>query len=373
MATVENTPSEPVNTAVPHPVFELAYNRKNITHDITPYVLSVTYTDHLSGKSDELDVTLEDVDGRWIDAWYPGKGDTISLKIGYLGESLLPCGSFVIDEIEYEHPPSVVSIKALAAPVSKSIRTRKSAPYENTTLAAICSRVAKRNGLTLVGKIADIKVGRETQYQEHDVEFLKRLGGEYGYAFKVVGDKLVFTELEDLHNKAAVASMPGAELTSLRFKDKIKGVVASATGKHQDSSNKKLVSYSVKNDGDVAKSGDTLKLSTRAGSKAELETKTRAAMNSASSEQRTGAVTAIGNARLVAGNSVEITGVGKFSGKYLIESARHRISRQAGYTTELELKTGTQNKGNGQLKVYGMKGQDNVAVVGHTAKKEKKS
>lgn len=56
---------------VPHPVFQLSYGQRNITSDIAPYVLSVTYTDYLSGQSDELEVTLEDSDGRWINAWYP--------------------------------------------------------------------------------------------------------------------------------------------------------------------------------------------------------------------------------------------------------------------------------------------------------------
>ena len=68
---------------VPHPVFVLSYEQKNITSDITPYVRSVTYTDYLSGQSDELEVELEDADGRWARHWYPGKGDTLTLKIGY--------------------------------------------------------------------------------------------------------------------------------------------------------------------------------------------------------------------------------------------------------------------------------------------------
>ena len=62
---------------VPHPVFVLSYEQKNITSDITPYVRSVTYTDYLSGQSDELEVELEDADGRWVRHWYPGKGDTL--------------------------------------------------------------------------------------------------------------------------------------------------------------------------------------------------------------------------------------------------------------------------------------------------------
>ena len=179
---------------VPHPVFVLSYEQKNITSDITPYVRSVTYTDYLSGQSDELEVELEDADGRWVRHWYPGKGDTLSLKIGYEAAPLLPCGAFEIDEIEFAQPPATVSIRGLATGVKKSVRTRVGRAYENTTLAAIAQRIAKRNKLTLTGKIRDIRIDRVTQYQERDVEFLTRLAREYGYAFKIVGSKLVFTE-----------------------------------------------------------------------------------------------------------------------------------------------------------------------------------
>ena len=192
------TDSLPGVARVPHPVFMLSYGQKNITNDITPYVLSVTYTDYLSGQSDELEVELEDADGRWINAWYPGKGDTLSLRIGYEAAPLLPCGTFEIDEIEFARPPSTVSIRGLATGIRKSVRTRTGRAYENTTLAAIAQRIARRNRLTLTGKIRDIRIDRVTQYQERDVEFLTRLAREYGYAFKIVGSKLVFTELADL-------------------------------------------------------------------------------------------------------------------------------------------------------------------------------
>ncbi|SUG53185.1 putative bacteriophage regulatory protein [Salmonella enterica subsp. diarizonae] len=57
---------------VPEPAFVLRYNLKDITHDITAYATSITFTDKLSGESDELEVELEDSEQRWRDAWYPG-------------------------------------------------------------------------------------------------------------------------------------------------------------------------------------------------------------------------------------------------------------------------------------------------------------
>ncbi len=386
---------------VPHPVFVLSYGHKNITNDITPYVRSVTYTDYLSGQSDELEVELEDADGRWARQWYPGKGDALSLKIGYEAAPLLPCGAFEIDEIEFAQPPSTVTIRALSTGIKKSVRTRVGRAYENTTLAAIAQRIAKRNHLTLTGKIRDIRIDRVTQYQERDVEFLTRLAREYGYAFKIVGGKLVFTELAELRSGRAVATLRATDLISIRLRDKIKDVYQQAKVKYHNPKTKKLVVYGVKNDGQVgevghttaaakkqsgsAASGDTLKLSTRSGSKAAAQAKAQAALDKANLQQTAGNLTLPGNPKLVAGTTFALADCGKLSGRYLVESARHRIDRGSGYTTELEVKrvglpvakgkgSGTAAKKNAgkSLKVYGVKNDGQVGVVGTTQASKKK-
>lgn len=384
---------------VPHPVFVLSYEQKNITSDITPYVRSVTYTDYLSGQSDELEVELEDADGRWVRHWYPGKGDTLSLKIGYEAAPLLPCGAFEIDEIEFAQPPATVSIRGLATGVKKSVRTRVGRAYENTTLAAIAQRIAKRNKLTLTGKIRDIRIDRVTQYQERDVEFLTRLAREYGYAFKIVGSKLVFTELADLRDGGTVATLKATDLISIRMRDKIKDVYQEAKGKYHDPKTKKLVVYGVKGDqvtevghttaatkkqSGSAASGDTLKLSTRSGSKAAAQAKAQAALDKANLQQTAGNLTLPGNPKLVAGTTFALADCGKLSGKYLVESARHHIDRGGGYTTELEVKrvalpvakgkggSTAKKKPGKSLKVYGVKSDGQVGVVGTTQVSKKK-
>lgn len=374
--------------AVPHPVFVLSYEQKNITSDVTPYVRSVTYTDYLSGQSDELEVELEDADGRWARQWYPGKGDTLSLKIGYEGAPLLPCGMFEIDEIEFTQPPATVSIRGLATGIRKSVRTRMPRAFENTTLAAIAQRIAKRNKLVLTGKIRDIYIDRVTQYQERDVEFLTRLAREYGYAFKIVGSKLVFTELADLRDGGTVATLKATDLISMRMRDKIKDVYQEAKVRYHDPKTKKLVVYGVKGNqvtevGQSA-SGDTLKLSTRASSKAAAQAKAQAALDAANLQQTAGSLTAPGNPRLVAGTTFELADCGKLSGKYLVESARHRLDRGGGYTTELEVKrvalpvtsgigSATAKPKSGKtLNVYGMQSSGQVGVVGTTQVSKKK-
>lgn len=81
----------------------------------------------------------------------------------------------------------------------------------------------------------------------------------------------------------------------------------------------------------------------------------------------------------MAGVTFNLTGYGKLNGRYLIESARHRIERSGGYSTSIEIKraavviekaSGTKPKGKA-LKVYGVK-DDKVAVVGESQVSKKK-
>ena len=390
----------PVSVEVPRPVFVIRYDQKDITNDLTPYVRAVTYTDYLSGQSDTLEVELEDVDGRWLDTWYPGKGDTLSADIGYDNAPLLPCGSFEIDEIEFSFPPSVVVIKALSTGVKKSVRTHQGRAYENTTLAAIAQRLAKRNKLTLIGKIREIRIDRVTQYMETDVAFLTRLAREFGYAFKIAGTKLVFSELAELRSTDAALVLALQDLSQLNLRDKIKDVVQEVKQKYHNPKTKKLEVYGVK-DGQVqvvgqsdAKgkdsgqqvSADTHKMSARAGSKATAQVKAQAALDASNLQQTAGSMATTGNTKLVAGNTVDLQRCGKLGGKYLIESARHRMERGSGYITELEIKrvalpvklggkgpgTASSKKSGKKLDVYGVKADGLFGVVDSSQAASKK-
>lgn len=83
---------------VPQPQFRLVYDQKDVTVDLAPFILSVTYTDVLEGESDELTVSVEDRDHRWKNNWFPGKGAQLSLSMGYAGRPLAHMGRFEVDE-----------------------------------------------------------------------------------------------------------------------------------------------------------------------------------------------------------------------------------------------------------------------------------
>ena len=327
------------------PDFSLFYEKTNITAEIEPSLLELTYTDYLEGQSDELSVSFEDISGKWIRQWFPTQGDKLKAAIGYQGESLMQIGEFEIDEVEYGYRPSSITLRALSTGISKANRTLKPKAYENTTLAQVVAAVANRLKLKVVGKIRHIPIQRITQYQERDVEFLARLAREYHHSFKIVGNQLVFTDKDELGQSEPVVVLDESECISLRLRDRIKDTAKQVEIKGFDTSGKKVVKKSKKATAlrpkmqqAQAASGDTLKITTRGESQEQIDARGDAALSEQNEDQSAGDITLIGNPKLVAGSTIWLKNLGVFSGKYLIKQSRHSISRNQGYITNIEVR-----------------------------------
>jgi phage protein D len=329
---------------VPEARFVLTYQQRNITRNISEHLLSLTYMDFLSGQADSLDVELEDSEGKWRDAWYPGHGDSLVLSIGWEGQPLRTVGRFEIDGIELRCPASSVTIRALGTGINSALRTPEHKAYENTTLDAVAKQIATRQGLELIGSIEPIKLDRLTQ-QESDLEFLRNLAAEYDYAFKVTGNRMVFHAISELVKGVPVANMVLGDLANVTLRDQIREVPKAVEIKHKEPATKQLISYTIVNDETVAvpssaskatTSGDTKKKRKRSASAEESKAKAKAELAKANRDRTTGAWTAMGRPNLVSGNIVTLAAAGMLGGNYLITSARHEMTRSGGYTVDLE-------------------------------------
>ncbi|ELS4104352.1 phage protein D [Salmonella enterica] len=341
---------------VPQPAYRLVYNQKDITHDVSVYVTSVTYTDKLSGESDEIQVDLEDSEGRWRDAWYPGKGDTLTLYMGCAGENLRECGTFSVDEIELSGPPDNVSLRGLATSVTAALRTKNSRGFENTTLAAIAQRIAGKHHLQLQGQIEPLTLDRVTQYDETDLAFLKRLAGDYGYMVKVTHTHIIFSSLDALREAAPVFTFTRRDISRYSVRDTINRIYKGAKHRSQNSRTKQVVTYQA--DGGESTttvsaatrghstSADTLTLSGRTGNQGTAARRTRAALNLKNQYQKVATLSMEGNVRLRAGHNVTLTGFGASDGKWLTGSVRHSMTRSGGYIMDVEVVRGPVAKKN---------------------------
>lgn len=340
---------------VPEPVFVLRYNLKDITHDITAYATSITFTDKLSGESDELEVELEDSEQRWRDAWYPGMGDTLALQLGFQGKPLTDCGGFSIDEIELSGPPDSVSIRGRSAPVTRAMRTKSNRGFENTTLAAIAGRIARKHKLKLEGQIEPLTLERITQYGESDLAFLKRLANDYGYMVKVTPQKLIFSHLGKLRDAPVIRTITPQEVSRWTLRDTLHEVYKGVKNKHQNSQTRTLVTFNADNttttrtekkssSSGMSTSSDIINTSDRVQNAEEASAKGKAKLDSKNEYKHAGTLSLEGDLSLRAGASVMLSGFGKSDGKWLIISARHSLARSSGLTTDIDIARGLKHK-----------------------------
>lgn len=318
------------------PTYKIEYENKDITKDVTQYVTDIEYTDNEHGESDEISITFEDSDKLWQSSWIPAKGDSIRLHIGYLGEKLLNCGNFEIDEIEFDAPPDSLIVKGIATSIKKTLRQKNSIAYENKSLKQIASEIAKKHGYNLVGEVEDTKVERITQNQERDLYFLKRLAEQYGYIFKIAEDNLVFYKTDKLLNADSAKILYKSDLSRLNLREKTSQKYKSVTVSYHNPKTGKKITATAKNESCVK--GDTLKLSSRCENKKQALLQANAALAKGNHTVE-GSIDLMGNPYLVAGLNIELKDLGHFSGKYHITQARHFMNRFSGYGTSLEVKS----------------------------------
>lgn len=324
--------------------FEITLRGKDVTKALHDSLLRLHVRDNIAGEADECEVEFEDVDGRWRNAWYPAKGDILRCKLGRTDLPLVDFGDFEIDQITFCGPPSTVLIRALSAGVQKAVRTREGKAFEKTTLAKIVAHIAKKNRLTVVGKIQAVEIDRVTQFGETDTAFLTRLGVMYGYVFKIKGQQLVFTQLSALNNALPALTVTLDDIARYRFVDKITEVQKRFSLRTQNVHKKRVHLEEGDNTEADATPGartnaDTKRVVRRQGTASMTRAQRDALKDDVNDARQTSNLTmARGDQRLVAGLTMAISGLGKLDGNYLIDRAMHNISRNEGYSTEVELK-----------------------------------
>lgn len=331
---------------VKQPGWVLEYEGKDITKDVSPYILNITYSDVLKGEADHLDIRLEDRNHQWKNGWWPQKGDNVRLAIGYKNESLVNCGVFQVDEVELSGAPDTVNLRALSAGVKEALRTRNTAAYENKTLQEIAEEIAGKHGLTLTGEVSEEKAKRRprriTQRNEHDLTFLRRLGESEGVIFTVKDEQLVWHDISLLDTAGIMMTINRLlDTSSYRFRSKTDLVYKACEVRYHDPQTKKVITHTQQADG--VTTGDVLKLYDRCESKADAIVKAKAALRNKNGAQVEGSISLPGTPLLAAGGNVALVGFGVLDGIYQIIKARHTMSRGSGYKTDIDIHTTTAN------------------------------
>ncbi len=361
------------------------YNGKDISRELSDYLLDFTYTDAEPGTLDDLQINLEDRARKWIGPWSPTIGDHITAYIKTVGWDKpgeikkLPCGTFEVDSVDLAGPPDTVSIKAVSLPVAANIRQEKrTKAWEEATLRSIAAEIAKRAGFTLAYEAhANPKYDRQDQQDVSDLAFLNDICQKEGIALKVTGKKLVlFDERVYEQKPVALTLIRGvSDIVSYSFafsaqdvayvaceisyqpaavkaktvkkkktdsKDKDKTDTKTAADKKKSAKKKtkaaqpKPIKVVYRPPGAPAE-GPILKLNQSVSSQAEALRVAQNELRNKNKESGKASLSLVGDVRLAAGMTINVKGWGKFDSKYIIVSASHAVSG-SGYTTNIEIR-----------------------------------
>jgi phage protein D len=207
------------------PAYKVIYEGRDITEDISADVVQIVYSDAEGDESDEIRITVDDMEAKWKDTWRPNRGDRIVLSMGYAGEGLLDFGTFELDEIHYRGQPDVVEFRGLSVGIDNELWTLRSEAFDNATIREVATKIAQRNNLTLIYDYAgesastaatatvrsypimELRHRRLYQDRETDLRFLNRVANRYGIKFSVKGEYLSYLHVYELSSISPILNL----------------------------------------------------------------------------------------------------------------------------------------------------------------------
>lgn len=334
----------------------------DITSDIKPYFVSASYTDNEEDEADDLQITLQDRDGTWLTNWVksmldaastaesgPSKG-RLKIEAAFYRENwngdgkndTLKTGSMELDSLDVSGPPSTLTIKATSLPFSTKIRQdEQSRAWESYYLSKIAEEIAAKQGMTCMF-LSDQNpfYRRAEQYRMSDIKFLSWLCHAAGISLKTTNNQLVLFNQKTYEQKDAIMTIRRGSKTYIKYK--------LGTGKGEVEYQSCRVSYvnpatgqciegvvTVEDYDAEATTNQQLEITAAVSSIAEAYNLAAKYLRLYNKYTKQVTFTLPGNTTALAGLPIKLEGWGAFDDTYFIKSAKHSVTKQNGYTTQI--------------------------------------
>lgn len=331
---------------------------KDISEDVSKYLISMSYTDNLSDAADDVTLTLEDRAQLWMEDWFPeGEGNMLDITIhtynsGTLwnGEAVFAVGKFEIDEVEVVGFPSTVQIKGVSVTGASSLRgTQRNQTWEKISVWKCAADICERNNLSLIWDCEENpNLDHVEQADESDLSFLQKICKDNGMSLKIMAEKIaIFDDAKyEAQDPIITVYKPGTKvalddktmplhwLTSYNMRAKTRDTYGSCRVKYQKGEKKEVIEGSFTIPG--KEKGRVLFVREQVENTAEAERLAKKKLREANKEEVTGSFATIGNTALAAGTTIELKNFGKFDGKYLMTKVSHNVA--ANYTTSVDIR-----------------------------------
>lgn len=316
------------------------YNDKDITKTITDYIEGFQYVDNASGKADTVTLKLNDRSGKWSGSWIPVQGDHVQTTIrltnwGSEGDNRkYNCGFFLIDDLEFSGPPSIVSIGGISTPIQEDFNvTEKSRTWKKTTVKGILKKIAKSAGVGLYFSGQDYPVDELEQSGETDQAFAFKLCSSYNLAMKLYNKKIVVFDQTEYEKKKANFTIKKTQAESWRMKKKMTRAYDGVKISYTDSKKNKTLTYKYK----AGRGKRILKINESAENLQDAEIKAKAKLLENNRACQTVSIKLKGDTKYIASKCCSLSGFGKLDGKYYIDSVTHEKDPGGGYFCSLEM------------------------------------
>jgi phage protein D len=333
-------------------VVNVSIGGADITHSLKKCLLSFAYTDNEEDEADDLQIRIADRDGAWLTGLLSEAREATGLSVrasvvsenrhGDGKDGILDCGSFELDGLDADGPPSTITVMATSLPYGAQIRqTKKSKAWEGYSLSGIANEIAAASGMRLMYESAsDPKYKRREQTKTSDIKFLSGLCRDAGISLKATGDALV------LFDQAAYEAKPAALTLKRTGRGWLKYRLSSGEADTRYASCR--VSYAgpagliegtaQTEDYDATnKNNQRLEVTAKVNNVAEAKELAAKKLRLRNKHEKTAEFTLPGNTDIAAGVTVALEGFGMWSGKYIVSQSKHTVGG-SGYTTQVKLR-----------------------------------
>ncbi|MDO8933363.1 MAG: contractile injection system protein, VgrG/Pvc8 family [Rhodocyclaceae bacterium] len=176
------------------PAWTLTVDGNDITADIADRLISLTLTDNPGFEADQLDIELDDSDGK-LDL--PPRGALIRLALGWSRDglsTLVDKGSYTVDDIAHSGAPDKLTVRARSADLRSGLTTQRERSFHGKTLGDIVRTIADENALTpAISTALDAEViDHVDQTNESSANLLTRLSRMFDAIAAVKSERLLF-------------------------------------------------------------------------------------------------------------------------------------------------------------------------------------
>ncbi|WP_367971617.1 hypothetical protein RJD38_21235 [Vibrio scophthalmi] len=233
------------------PTILLNWAGRDVTQSLGGFVKSITYSDRLntdeSELPDDISLVLNNVDERFLDAWYPSKGDTLKAGIHFI-DFTWQWGSFEIDDVRFRFSPDEIIIKASGAKLKRAeLDKAQSRAFDNIQLSALLNIIANEAGMKSVLSGSDATITRVEQQAESSMSMIRRLGKLYGLPVNIKSGT-IYMGVPDGIDTLVLNIQERSKIQKLDLPDVVRGKYTAVKIDYYDQDKKALISYQAGDD-----------------------------------------------------------------------------------------------------------------------------